>query len=446
MKLGFWITHVKGIKRWIILGIMGILSIVSGIVGLICNLRYNNSNNIYMISICASVTCLGIFLITLSVKKSLDSIIKFINNEFDNINLNSDEMQSVLHNKKVLLSRPKVVVLGGGTGLSNLLRGMKKFTANITAIVTVGDDGGGSGVLREDLDMIPPGDIRNCILALAHTEPVMEELLQYRFTEGRLKGQSFGNLFLAAMDGISENFMEAVQKVSSVLAVTGKVLPVTMKKIILKAKLENGNIIEGESNIPKEVIEQESPIKKMYMEPNNARGLREAVLAIKEADAIILGPGSLYTSVIPNLLVNDIKKEIHKSSATKIYISNIMTQSGETENYTVSDHIKAIYTHAGKGIIDYVIANNGEIDETLEERYKKEDAILVKVDKEKIESLGVSLIEDNLIKIKEGYIRHDTYKICEIIIEDIMKKELSIEEKKKLQNLYHIENIRKNVN
>ena len=205
---------------------------------------------------------------------------------------------------------PKIVVVGGGTGLSTMLRGLKKHSHNITAIVTVADDGGGSGDLRNDLGMLPPGDVRNCILALANTEPVMDDLLNYRFKDGRLKGQSFGNLFLAAMNGISINFEDAVQKMSSVLAVRGQVLPVTLDYMELEAILENGNIIKGESNIPDAVIKQKSKIKELRIIPEEADALGDALIAIEEADAIILGPGSLYTSILPNLLVKDITKAI----------------------------------------------------------------------------------------------------------------------------------------
>ena len=250
----------------------------------------------------------------------------------------------------------KVVVIGGGTGLSTMLRGLKQYTSHITAIVTVGDDGGGSGKLREDLGMLPPGDIRNCILALADTEPLMEDLLQYRFTEGSLKGQCFGNLFLAAMAGISENFEDAVQKMSSVLAVKGKVLPVTLDDMKLVAELENGEIIEGESKIPSEVIVRKTRIKKLAIKPIDAKPLEEAIKAINNADVIIMGPGSLYTSIIPNLLVKGIPEAICKSPAKKVYISNVMTQPGETDGFKVSNHLKVLMDYGVAGNIDYVIA------------------------------------------------------------------------------------------
>lgn len=313
----------------------------------------------------------------------------------------------------------KVVVIGGGTGLSTMLRGLKKYTSHITAIVTVGDDGGGSGKLREDLGMLPPGDIRNCILALADTEPLMEDLLQYRFTEGSLKGQCFGNLFLAAMAGISENFEDAVQKMSSVLAVKGKVLPVTLDDMKLVAELENGEIIEGESKIPSEVIVRKTKIKKLAIKPINAKPLEEAIKAINDADVIIMGPGSLYTSIIPNLLVKGISEAICKSPAKKVYISNVMTQPGETDGFKVSNHLKVLMDYGVAGNIDYVIANNGIIPPDIKEKYARENAELVVLDYENISNLNVKVIEADLIKITKRYVKHNAEKLAELIMKNM---------------------------
>ena len=313
----------------------------------------------------------------------------------------------------------KVVVIGGGTGLSTMLRGLKQYTSHITAIVTVGDDGGGSGKLREDLGMLPPGDIRNCILALADTEPLMEDLLQYRFTEGSLKGQCFGNLFLAAMAGISENFEDAVQKMSSVLAVKGKVLPVTLDDMKLIAELENGEIIEGESKIPSEVIVRKTRIKKIAIKPIDAKPLEEAIKAINNADVIIMGPGSLYTSIIPNLLVKGIPEAICKSPAKKVYISNVMTQPGETDGFKVSNHLKVLMDYGVAENIDYVIANNGIIPPDIKEKYAKENAELVVLDYENISNLNVNIIEADLIKITKRYVKHNAEKLAELIMKNI---------------------------
>ena len=339
---------------------------------------------------------------------------------------------------------PNVVVIGGGTGQSVFLRGLKKRTRNITAIVTVADDGGGSGVLREDLGMLPPGDIRNCLLALANIEPTMKEVLQYRFTEGALKGQSFGNLFLAAMDGISDSFESAVQKMSSVLAVTGKVLPVTLDDMKLIAELENGNIVEGESIIPDEVVKQKSKIKELRINPKKALPLLDALMAINEADAIVMGPGSLYTSIIPNLLVEDIVECINKSDAIKIYISNVMTQPGETDNFAVSDHIKTLMKYSGKNSIEYVIANNGTIPNEIKERYLKEGSELVELDYENIKGLGVEIVETDLVKITKGYVKHDSEHLAQVLMTTILDKKLLYDKKRIMEYMYVSKKIKKN--
>lgn len=330
--------------------------------------------------------------------------------------------------KKALILGPKIVVIGGGTGLSVLLRGLKKYTSNITAIVTVADDGGGSGILREDLGMLPPGDIRSCLLALANTEPAMEKLLQYRFKEGRLKGQNFGNLFIAAMNEIYGNFETAIKEMSNVLAVTGKVLPMTLENVKLYAKLEDEHIVEGESNIPIKNGEFGSRIDYVFIRPEKVKPVDEAIDAIMEADCIVLGPGSLYTSVIPNLLVEDIADLIDNSNALKIYILNVMTQPGETNGYNVLEHIKAIIKHSREGIIDYVIANVEMIPEETLDKYQKDGAkaVIITEEEEKILSkMNIKVIKDNLIDIKKNYIRHDAIKLSEIIVDLVMKAKKS---------------------
>lgn len=331
----------------------------------------------------------------------------------------------ILSKEKLLTRGPKVVVLGGGTGLSVFLRGLKEYTSNITAIVTVADDGGGSGVLREDLGMLPPGDIRSCLLALANTEPAMERLLQHRFKEGRLKGQSFGNLFIAAMNDIYGNFETAIKEMSNVLAVTGKVLPMTLENVKLYAKLEDEHVIEGESNIPIKNGELGSRIEQVFIKPKKAKPLDEAVVAIEEADCIVLGPGSLYTSVIPNLLVSDMVKHIHNSKGLKVYISNVMTQPGETDNYGVLEHIKAIIKHSKEGIIDYVIANIEKIPEEILAIYEKDGAraVIITDEEEKmLDQMGIQVIKNNLIDIKKNYIRHDAIKLSQIILDLVMNR------------------------
>lgn len=327
--------------------------------------------------------------------------------------------------EKELSMGPKVVVIGGGTGLSILLRGLKKFTSNITAIVTVADDGGGSGKLREDLGMLPPGDIRSCLLALANTEPTMEKLLQYRFTEGILKGQNFGNLFIAAMNEIYGSFELAIRETSNVLAVTGKVLPMTLEDVKLCAVLENGDILNGESHIPVDAIKAGSRIDYIYMNPKISYPLDESVEAINDADIIVLGPGSLYTSVIPNLLVNNVVDTIYNAKAPKVYIANVMTQPGETEGYDVLDHVNAILKHSTGDFLDYVIANTEEIPIDVLEKYIMDGSkpVLKGIhDEEILNSNNIKLIGSNLIDIRKDYIRHDNILLSKLLM-DIAKKE-----------------------
>ncbi|EJO5346873.1 YvcK family protein [Clostridium botulinum] len=440
MKLIDWLRPGIKVKRWVLLSIMGILLIVFGMLEFVRNRFYSN----YYIAFYVFLIASGIFVLYISVTQGMKSIIALVNKGYLNISLDSKKLENLIYEKRLLVKGPKIVAIGGGTGLSTMLRGLKYYTSNITAIVTVADDGGGSGELREDLGMLPPGDIRNCILSLSDTEPLMEELLQYRFKDGRLKNQSFGNLFLAAMDGISNNFEEAVQKVSSVLAVTGKVVPVTLENIVLKAKLKNNVEVEGESNIPEQSLKYNSKIQKVFIEPENAKALPEAVAAIKEADAIILGPGSLYTSVIPNLLIKDITEALKRTKAPKIYISNIMTQPGETDNFTVSDHIKTINKHCHGKMVDYVIVNVGQIDKKLEEKYKKKKSRLVKIDEEKIRDLNVDVIGGNFLKVKNELIRHNSEKLASILIETIMEKKLLYDKKKIIEYFYLSERLKEN--
>lgn len=314
---------------------------------------------------------------------------------------------------------PNVVVIGGGTGLSILLRGLKEYTPNITAIVTVADDGGGSGILREDLGMLPPGDIRACILALANTEPTMEKLLNFRFENGMLKGQSFGNLFIAAMNEIYGSFELAVKETSNVLSITGKVLPMTIDNVNLLAELENGVIIKGESNIPEVVKEIGSKIKRVFIDSKVSYPLEDAINAIDNADLIVLGPGSLYTSVIPNLLVNDMVDKIYNATAPKVYICNVMTQPGETDGYGLIDHVQAILDHSREDLLDYVIVNTEEIpDETLE-KYITDGSRPVIADRNDeiiLRNKNIVLISDNLIDIKKDYIRHDNIELSKLLI------------------------------
>lgn len=324
-----------------------------------------------------------------------------------------------MRTKSKFIDNPKIVVIGGGTGISNIIRGLKKFTKNIVAVVTVADDGGGSGILRNDLGILPPGDIRNCLIALANTEPIMEELLRYRFTEGNLKNQNFGNLLIAAMIGITSNFEEAIKKVSKVLAITGRVLPVTLENITLKAELLNGAVVEGESKIPEEVIRHNTRIKEISIVPKEAEPLKDCIDEILQADAVILGPGSLYTSILPNLKIQKICDAINDSEGIKIYISNIMTQPGETEEYSLCDHVDTIYKNTDIKNIDYIIANNRVLSNFILEKYNYENSKYVVCDDHKLDKTNSIIIKENLVKFKNDFIRHDEDKLSKIVIDVI---------------------------
>lgn len=314
-------------------------------------------------------------------------------------------------NSKATAKGPKIVVVGGGTGLGTILRGLKKITSNLTAIVTVADDGGSSGRLRQEFGILPPGDIRSCLVAMADLEPLMERLMQYRFGgDSDLTGHNFGNLFLTAMTDVTGDFETAIKESSKVLAVRGQVIPATLEDVALKAELSDGSIIHGESNISGSKL----PIKKVYLKPEEIRPVPEAITAINEADIIILGPGSLFTSIIPNLLVKDIANAVKNTAATKIYICNAMTQPGETDNYTASDHIKAIINHTGPGLMDIALINTEEIPGEILERYAEEGAVPVIADLDKIKLLGVAPLGAKII-VKTSLIRHDADKLAKMI-------------------------------
>ena len=314
-------------------------------------------------------------------------------------------------------SGPRITVIGGGHGLANMLRGLKRYTENIAAVVTVADDGGGSGRLREDLGMLPPGDIRNCMVALANTEPMMRELLNYRFSEGVLAGQSFGNLFLAALNGMSPSFDVAVRRMSQVLAITGRVLPVTTADVQLEATFENGASVVGESKIFRCKKEQDCRIRQVRLLPEKPKALPEALEAIREADMIILGPGSLYTSIIPNLLVDGIPEAIQESDALKVYVCNVMTQDGETEGYTAGDHIAALFQHGGAGLFDICLTNSMPIPAEIAARYALEGAEPICCDADLCRELHVEMLSQPVAVISDGYVRHEPDALAQALMQ-----------------------------
>ena len=307
---------------------------------------------------------------------------------------------------------PRIVVMGGGTGLSVMLRGLKEKPLDITAIVTVADDGGSSGILRNELHMPPPGDIRNVLTALADVEPLLSDMLSYRFAAGSgLAGHSLGNLILAAITDISGDFVTAVRELSRVFAVRGRVLPAAGQAVILHAEMEDGSIVTGESKIP----EAQGKIRRIFLEPQEVEPLPEAVEAIRDADAILIGPGSLYTSIIPNLLVPKLAEAVlENTEAIKIFVCNVMTQPGETDDYTVSDHLQAVYEHVGHHLFDYVIVNDGEIPPQVQDFYAEKGAKPVQIDMDVVTSRGYKVISDTLVLFRR-YLRHDADKLSQHI-------------------------------
>ena len=302
---------------------------------------------------------------------------------------------------------PRIVTLGGGTGLSSLLRGLKVYTNNLVAIVTVADDGGSSGRLRRDLKTLPPGDFRQCIAALAEAEPLMTELFQYRFGDaGDLDGHSFGNLFIVAMSRITGSFESALKESSRVLAVRGAIVPSTLEDVTLCAELDDDSTIQGESQIPHGT----APVRRVYLIPGDAAAFPEAVEAIATADMIIIGPGSLYTSIMPNLLVDGIAKAIKAARAMKVYICNVATQPGETDGYALSNHIKALHEHVGRNIFDYVLANNRYL------YYKPEwNQVAVKIDEE-TRNLGVTVVPADVVE-ETLPTRHNSVRLAQALID-----------------------------
>lgn len=316
--------------------------------------------------------------------------------------------------KRKLNNGPKIVAIGGGTGLSTMLKGIKKITNNITAVVTVGDDGGSSGRLREEMGVLPPGDIRNCIAALADDDDLVTKLFQYRFKKNvsELGGHSFGNLFITAMCEITGDMYKAVIESSKVLAIRGRVLPSTLDDMKLVAEMEDGTIIKGESVIP----ESGKKIKRLFTDPEHCLPLDDVLTAIREAELIIMGPGSLYTSVLPNLLIKEIAEEIEKSNAKKLYICNVMTQPGETDGFSVSDHVKTILRHVdNRKIIDTVLVNNYFPEEALE-KYRAENSYPVLADYDELNKLGVNVFEYRLTdNDNSGYVRHNPSRLMRAV-------------------------------
>lgn len=418
MNLPKWFFPGLGVKRWFLVIIFAFILISIGITPLfgfdlsiyVINQLLLMLNNLFGQHANFVLKLTSLFMILGGITLTYYSLLK-IRSEFNTYITPNGEILDLLYEKRRSNKGPEIVAFGGGTGLSNLLRGLKKNSDNLTAVVTVADDGGSSGRLRDEMGILPPGDIRNCLVALADREPLMEKLFQHRFeSEGGLEGHSFGNLYIAAMTEVLGDFEEAVRASSKVLAIRGKVLPATNEDIKLGAIYHDQEERMGESAIP--VHDKE--INKVFLYPENASTTSEVRDSIKKADVIVIGPGSLYTSILPNLLVKGIAAEIKKSNALKLYICNVMTQPGETDNYTAAHHAEAIIDHCGRGVFDYIVVNNQQGTKELRQKYEAEGAYPVKIDHQRIKDLGVKIIEADLLK-KDSYLRHDPQALAELI-------------------------------
>jgi len=409
-----WLIPGLEIKRWFALIFLGSVLIVLGILTLstplsVYKLLSTLKSMEFAYLMALMVIVIGAFLFFKGWQKTNLSMLDLRNGK------ENETMLEALYRRKKLNKGPKIVAIGGGHGLSMLLKGIKRITNNITAVVTVGDDGGSSGRLREELGILPPGDIRNCIAALADDEDLVTKLFQYRFKIGEgLKGHSFGNLFLTALCSITGDMVRAVKESSNVLSIRGRVLPSTLDNMKLVAEMDDGRIIHGESTIP----EAGGKIKRLFTEPEECAALPEVIEAIKDADLIIMGPGSLYTSVIPNLLIKEISAEIAKASAKKIYVCNIMTQKGETDNYSVASHLNALINHSGqKHLVDAVLVNS-TFPEEVSPKYAKCGSFPVVLDMENVDPTGVKVVTGNLLdeeESKNGLIRHSNYRVARAI-------------------------------
>ena len=396
-----WLYPGIGIKRWIGLSAFGIILVITGSISL-------RTEEYWFVQILDAIVVIsGIIVLILGIKRMVRSfILAIIPSSRDT------ELVDILYQKKQLGRGPKIVTVGGGTGLSVLLSGLKEYTSNITAIVTVADSGGSSGRLREQFDILPPGDIRNCLVALADASTLMRDLFQFRFDQSsELSGHNFGNLFITVMTRLTGDFEKAIKETSKVLALRGQVIPSTLNNVALVAQHKDGSTTEGEDKIPRAHI----PIDKVYLRPNAPAATPEAIKAIEEAQIIVLGPGSLYTSIIPNLLIKEITDNIAASSAIKVYVCNVMTQPGETDSYRASDHVKALINHSHPRIFDYCIVNTAEIPSEILKRYAQENAYPVVNDRKNIENLGYRVIEDEAL-VSGDVVRHDPLRLAKVIL------------------------------
>ena len=408
-----WFKSSSKMKRWMFLILIGIILMCYGLAEVLVlkELSVIELSKIIVTFVIGFVAIiLGLVFLN---KRTLEVLIESTDDRMnDNKNVN---VKSLIFNKKVYHQGPNIVVIGGGTGLNTVLSGLKKYTDNLTAIVTVSDYGEEKTESRRELGTLPIGDIKDSMIALSAQDGEIEKLLNYKFSNGRLNNLTFADIYFSAMRNINNDFSDSIIKSNEVLNIIGKVIPVTLDEMNIVAELANGYVVTEKSKIPEITYEKVTKINRIYLNPTNCRPSPGVIDAIKEADCIIIGPGSLYTNVIPNLLVNGVAKAIKESTALKVYISNIMTEPGQTDEYSVSDHLNAIIEHCGKGIVDYCIYDTGEIVPEFIKRYNLEGQDLVIPDIDKVK--GITYLQRNLSTISDGCIRHDPELVASSIIE-----------------------------
>ena len=408
-----WFKSSSKLKKWMLVILIGILLICYGIAKILVLKEMSFSQLaeivlIFVIGVLATVWGLISF-----NKRTLEILIESTDDRMaDKKNVN---VKSLIFNKKVYHQGPNIVVIGGGTGLNTVLSGLKKYTDNLTAIVTISDYGEMENESRKELKIKPLNDVRDSIIALSAKDGQLDKLFNYKFTEGKLKNLTFSDIYFNAMNNINKDFSDSIIKSNEVLNIIGKVTPVTLDEMNITAELANGYIVTEKSKIPEIVYEKVTKINRIYLNPTNCRPAPGVIDAIKNADCIVIGPGSLYTNVIPNLLVNGVARAIKEATGLKVYISNIMTEPGQTDEYSVSDHLNAIIEHCGKGIVDYCIYDTGEIVPEFIKRYNLEGQDLVAPDIDKIK--GITFLQRNLSMISNECIRHDPELVAKSIIE-----------------------------
>ena len=408
-----WFKSSNKMKRWMFLILIGIILMCYGIAEtlILKEMSFAELAKIIVVFVAGFVAIvLGLVFLN---KRTLEVLIESTDermNDTKNVNV-----KSLIFNKKVYHQGPNIVVIGGGTGLNTVLSGLKKYTDNLTAIVTVSDYGEEKTESRKELNNLPIDDIKDSMIALSTQDGEIEKLLNYKFLGGKLNNLTFADIYFKAMSNVNKDFSDSIIKSNEVLNIVGKVIPVTLDEMNIVAELENGYVVTEKSKIPQITYEKVTKINRIYLNPTNCRPAPGVIEAIKEADCIVIGPGSLYTNVIPNLLVNGVAKAIKESTGLKVYISNIMTEPGQTDEYSVSDHLNAIIEHCGKGIVDYCIYDTGEIVPEFIKKYNLEGQDLVIPDVDKVK--GITYLQRDLSTISDGCIRHDPDLVASSIIE-----------------------------